>query len=190
MTGPDDAERDVERYERMCREKADAEIAAADAPVVGSGRIRSSGDVLAEIALIKGAPGPHDVAAGRVLSGADGEAATKALDALGLPSERYAVCSRPGRSAAAARARRLALIIEAVDPAIVIALDPEAAADVALAMRTGALVPGEPVSVRGRNVLAIDGLEASLGDERLKKRVWRQLRALAPATPETPSGRP
>lgn len=142
MSDSGNAAGDVAHYERLCRQKAGAEIAAADALVSGSERIRSSGDALAEIVLVKGVPGAHDRAAGQALAGEDGEAAAKALDALGLPAERYSVCSRPGRSGAAARARRLALIIEAVDPVIVIALDPEAASDVALAFRTEVLAPG------------------------------------------------
>ena len=183
MSTTDETTVDTRRYERLCREKAEAEIAAADALAPGSGRIRSVGDTLAEIVLVKGLPGPDDRSAGRVLAGADGDAADKALEALGLAPERFAVCSRPGRSGAAVRAERLALIIEAVDPSIVVALDPQASSDVALAFGVNAITSGEPLRLRGRTVLALDGLEASLADERLKRRVWRQLQALAPAKP-------
>ena len=183
MSATDETADDIPRYERLCREKAEAEIAAADALVPGSGRIRSVGDTLAEIVLVKGLPGPEDRSAERALAGADGDAADKALDALGLPPERFAVCSRPSRSSAGVRAERLALIIEAVDPSIVVALDPQASSDVALAFGVNAITSGEPLRLRGRTVLALDGLEASLADERLKRRVWRQLQALAPAKP-------
>jgi len=190
VTTPTDTDSDVARYERLCREKAEAELAAADGLVPGSDRVRSVGDALAEIVLVKGSPGPEDRTAGRVLAGPDGEAAAKALDALGLPAERYAVCSRPGRGSRSAGIGRLALVIESVDPALVIALDTEAAADVAKALGEARLVAGRPTRIRGRTVLAIDGLEASLGDERLKRRVWRQLRTLVRPVAETNGGRP
>ena len=37
---------------------------------------------------------------------------------------------------------------------------------------------GVPAHVRGRVLLAVDGLEASLADEARKKRVWEQFRGL------------
>ena len=190
MNESDEIEHDVARYDSLCREKAEAEVAAADGLVPGAVRVRPVGDVLADVVLVKGEPAEADRAAGTVLAGADGEAATKALDALGLSARRFAVCSRPGRSSAAVRTQRLALIIEAVDPEVVIALDSVAAADVAAALGSPTLASGRPLRLRGRTVLRLDGLEASLGDEKMKRRVWRQLQTLAPSASEAHSGRP
>jgi hypothetical protein len=85
--------------------------------------------------------------------------------------------------------RRVALYLEACDPAVVIALDREAGDDLAEAVGLPALRFGEPEHVRGRVLLAVDGLEASLADAARKKRVWAQLRSLRQPGPETQQGR-
>lgn len=172
---PEAAERE---YERLCRDKARAELARADAAAQGADRVRSWGDELAEVLLVKGEPGRADLEAGRALAGPDGEAIGKALDALGMPKQRFAVCSRPAALSEEVRGHRLALTIEAVDPKVVVALDAAAAADVASAYRVDVPAPGVPVRVRGRVVLAVSDFEAALADERLKRKAWRQLRGL------------
>jgi hypothetical protein len=212
VSGPDDTANDVARIDRLYREKARAEIAAADREVRGASAVAYSGDELADVLLVTGVPSAADAEAGRALAGAAGEAIGKALDALGLSPRRGALSSRAGSGSGPARARRLSLAIEAVDPRVVVALDADAAADLARAFDVPALAPGAPVTVRGRVALATDDFAASLGDERAKRRVWRELKALeaavpngtktaragAPDTPEaqrpgapgTPSGRP
>lgn len=186
--------RAAEDYERLCREKAVAELALADAVATGSERVQSVGDAIADVLLVKGEPGPADLDAGRVLAGRDGEAIGKALDALRLPEQRFGVCSRPAALQEALRAHRLALVVEAVDPRVVIALDEAAAADFASAYGTDQLPVGVPTRVRGRVVLALEDFEGALGDERRKRRVWRQLRTLAgvrvPSVGPDASGRP
>jgi alkanesulfonate monooxygenase SsuD/methylene tetrahydromethanopterin reductase-like flavin-dependent oxidoreductase (luciferase family) len=103
------------------------------------------------------------------LSGADGDAIDKALEALGRdPRDRYAVVSRPVAGVSDDRVkRRLRRIIEACDPVWVVALDPDAAHDVFHALGRPELGPGTVTRLMGRSVLALEGLEASLEDEAL-----------------------
>jgi hypothetical protein len=167
--------------------KASAELAAADALVPGSSAIAGDGSLFASVVLLKGEPGEEDRAAGRALAGPDGEAADKVLAALRLdPARAWRMCTRVagagGAGSAAdaeARARRVELAVEAVDPDLAIALDPEAAEDLARAYRLPRLAPGKPVQARGRTLGAVSGLAASLGDERAKARVWAELQAVA-----------
>jgi len=165
--------------EALYREKARAEIALAEALVPGDA-VRGSGDELADVLLVKGEPGDEDRSAGMALAGADGEASNKALDALCMSPARYAVCSRGGDAEPAAYVRRLRLIVEAVDPRIILALDAEAAADLAGALSSVMPPPGELARIDGRDVLVVDDFAGSLDDERRKRLVWRQLQALRP----------
>jgi hypothetical protein len=171
---------------RMAKEYADkaaAELAHADSLLPGASDVASAGDPFGRVMLVKGEPGPEDARAGKALAGADGEAATKALEALGLADGGvFRTVSRPLADGDAADvAERLAWIVEAVDPDIVIALDAEAGSDLARVADLDALSPGEPVRWRGRALLAVDGLEASLADEAHKARVWAQLKRAADA---------
>lgn len=159
--------------------KARAEIADADRLLARTIRVKGAGDPLARVLLVKGRPGPEDIAARKALAGADGEAAAKALEALGRDtSSVWATCSRPMTSEAEAVTRRLELIVEAVDPELVLALDRQAADDVAAALHLAHIAFGVPMGARGRVIGAVDGLEASLGDAAAKGRVWRQMRAV------------
>ncbi|MHB1016758.1 MAG: uracil-DNA glycosylase family protein [Coriobacteriia bacterium] len=181
MSAVHDISAESRRLDGVFREKARAEIAAAEHAGGGAPAVRAHGDELAEVLLLKGEPGPGDIEGGYALAGSDGDAADKALDALGLPSGRFALCTRASGVEADDRAERIRMLIEAVDPSVMIALDPLAAQDLSLAVGMDALVAGTLVTWRGRTVVAIDGLEASLSDDGLKRRVWRQLKALAEA---------
>lgn len=164
--------------------KARAEIDQADRMLPEGAAVPGSGDPLGRVLLVKGAPGPEDRAGRRALAGPDGDAAAKALQALGRdPASVWATCSRPLPCDAETVARRLILIVEAVDPEIVLALDEEAAGDLAAALRMPALQPGRPSTAGGRVVGAVDGLAASLSDRSSKARVWRQMQAVFAARP-------
>lgn len=192
----DGAYGDPAAVRRAFSAKARAELAEADRMLGHTIRVKGSGDPLGRVVLVKGRPGPDDIAARRALAGADGEAAAKALEALGRdPVSVWAACSRPVPGKADAIARRLALIVEAVDPALVLALDREAGEDLASAMGVGKLGAGVPMNVRGRVIGSVDGLEASLATGAAKARVWRQMQSIAKALPhavggETRQGRP
>jgi hypothetical protein len=157
-----------------------AELVRADSELPGSDSVAASGDASASVLLVKGEPGPAEIGGGRALAGADGEAIAKALGALGRDAaDTYAVLSRPVTDPPQERVTaRLRRIIEVCDPRWVVALDPRAAHDVALALGMDPPPPGEPTIGIGRTVLALDGLEASLADDSLKRKVWSQLKAL------------
>jgi len=177
------------RVARLFEAKARAELAAADAVLGAKPAVANSGDALGSTVLVKGAPDAGDRAARRALAGPDGVAATKALAALGLDADAVlAVCSRPAAGDADAHARRLELVVEAVDPRLVIALDAAAAEDLAAAFRVPALVPGRPVMARGRVLGAVGDLAASLGDPNEKARVWARFKSVA-AGMQGPGGR-
>jgi hypothetical protein len=169
----------------MFEERARAELAAADAAAPGSDRVAWRGALLAEVAVVKGLPGPAEVSGNAALAGPDGEAAIKALEALGWSADAvFFTLSRPEPGLAPElRGDRLRLQLEAVDPALVLALDSEAAQDVALAF--GIQLPGLGSAVRvfGRRIVAVDGLEASLSDQKRKARVWAQMQAAKPEGP-------
>ena len=170
--------------------KAEGERAEADLLDPASAEAGASGPASAAVLLLKGGPSAAATPSAGPLSVAETEAATLALGALGLPAQDVAVVSTraAGTDAATKAGRaRLALAVEACDPAWVIALDPEAACDAALVLGLDALPAGEPRSVDGRVWLAVEGLEASLEDPALKRRVWAQLKTLAV---EPPAGSP
>ncbi len=164
--------------------KATAEVDAAAAALAG-GAFAVSGSPGVPVLLLKGIPGPADVAAGKALAGPDAAAAEKSLVALGLPSDTCAVITRgpegPAPSALAMRA-----LVAASDPVWVIALDRAAAKDAAAAAGVSGLTAGRVQHRHGRIWLAVDGLEASLTDPELKRRVWAQFKAIAVAT-ESPT---
>lgn len=173
------ADKSVERLSALYAAKVRAELAEADGLAPDAAAVEPSGDPTCRVMLVKGVPGRADRAAGRALSGPDGEAATKAFEALDLGSAYFATCCRPASGERSPGGlERLALQIEAVDPAVIVALDAPAAEDVAAVLGLEELPFGVVAAVRGRRVLAVEGLEASLGDDNAKARVWRQLRTL------------
>lgn len=174
-----------EQIRALHEARARAEIAAADALVPGSDRVAWCGTLLCEVALVKGSPGPAEVAGGPALSGSDGIALAKALVALGWPEDAwFATLSRPEPDAdAESRSSRIRLQLEAVDPRMIVALDAQAAEDVARAFGLTHLRVGEAIQSFGRRIVALEGFEASLGDERRKRRVWQQLQAVKPEGP-------
>ena len=167
--------------------KAAAEIAQAEQLLPGADIVASSGNPLARTMLVKGQKGSAEESGGADLSGEDGLAARKALEALGIdPQDVLAVVSRPitdpNPDLVASRIRGL---IEAVDPVTVIALDGEAAVDLAAAFALDGLAFGTPMTVFGRTLLAVDGLEASLEDGPRKRKVWKQFITIASGKPGT-----
>jgi hypothetical protein len=172
------------RLAKLYAAKARAELREADALLAGKATVSGSGDPTADVVLVKGSPDDAERASRTALSGEDGAAAAKALSALGFDPERtWAAFSRPARGDAGAYARRLEMIVEAVDPRLVIALDDEAAQDLAAAYRLPALAAGRPVVARGRVLGSVGGLAASLADPASKARVWQRFKSIAAAVP-------
>lgn len=177
MTRAADTSAEAARIEALYRAKARAEVDAAEALVPGAAVVRGQGDLLADVLLVKGEPGPGDTGKHRALAGDDGVAIGRALDALGVSPARFALCTRVGRPGTA-RIERLRLMAEAIDPRTVVLLDGDAAEDFARAFECPKPAYGAIVRVLGRDVVAVDGFEGSLADEKSKRRVWRQLKAL------------
>ncbi len=164
---------------------ARAQLEAADRLCPGSDAVEPRGALVAGVALVKGLPGPAEAGGGAALSGEDGTAAFAAMEALGWsPDEIFCVLSRPEPGAdAGCCARRIRAAIEAVDPRVVVALDEVAAHDVARGFGLDTLKPGAEVEAAGRRLVAVDGFEASLGEEARKRAVWAQMQSARPAGP-------
>lgn len=162
-----------------------AELQAADAAAPGSDTVPWSGALIAEVALVKGRPGPAEASGGAAMSGEDGRAADKALEALGWPTGSiFRTLSRPEPAASAEqRAARLRGQVEAVDAGLVVAMDADAAEDVGRAFGVDSLPFGVPITAHGRRLLALSGFEACLHDPAAKRRVWRELQAARPDAP-------
>lgn len=167
--------------EALYSKKAAEETRAADQLAPGSDAVPSRGAVIADVVLVKGMPGPAENAGGAAMSGADGEGLAKALSALGHdPGHAFFMLSRlePGLGAPE-RAARVRGVLEAVDAELVIACDPDAAEDVALAFGIERLRVGKATVAQGRRLVALSGFEASLHDESAKKKVWAEMQAAA-----------
>lgn len=189
----------VAALQALYRAKLAEELRAAGKLQPSADAVADSGNPEARVLFVKGAPGPAEACGAAALSGPDGHAATKSLEALGFdPGSMYAMLSHasvapttdgstrdaidpaPPVPEAALRVRATA---EAIDPYAIVALDATAAIDVAAAFSVAPLRFGQPIRALGRVVLAVDGLEPSLADPARKKRVWSQLRALKPEAP-------
>jgi len=175
----------IEQLRALFEARAKDELRAADTLVPGADAVATRGALLARIALVKGLPGAAEAAGGAAVSGADGEALSKALESLGWePGEAFYTLSRPVAGDGDERyARRLRAQIEAVDPGVVVALDGQAAADVSRAFGCETVRAGSPVRVLGRRIVALSGFEAGLGNDRLKRTAWSELKHAAPDGP-------
>jgi hypothetical protein len=182
-------QRDIAAERRAIRElheaRALAELRAADALAPGSDVVKSRGSLVPAVVVVKGLPGPAEASGGDAMSGADGDAAAKGLEALGHdPGTVFYLLSRPEPGIESdARVQRLHAAIEALDAPLVVATDAAAAEDLAQAFGSKPLPFGSEVRVGGRRLFAVDGLEASLGDDARKRVIWRQLSAAVPEGP-------
>lgn len=171
----------------LYEEKARAELTDADAvagPCAGAWRGEVMAAVAVVVGIIAGEGGPS-------LVGEAGESAAKALAALGFEAGSvFVIASRsecdPGD---AARADRLRLALEAVDPPLVMALDAAGAADLRAAFDLADLPLGQPVVASGRTFGYVGDFVASLGDDRAKAPVWKAMKAVAHASVAVTSAR-
>ena len=143
-----------------------------------------AGNAFPAILLVKGAPGPAELAGAPLLSGPDGDALRAALDRLGYPEDAWAACSAFALNAGAPSrlpAQELAVAVEAFDPEAVVALDTPAARALQEAWRLAEPLPvGALTRVRGRRALALGGFEAALSAEGGKQAMWSRLKLLPP----------
>jgi hypothetical protein len=147
-----------------------------------------TGNPLALALCIKGDKGAAEAAGGPPLSGADGAALAKAADTLGWGSDGWCGLLLAGASAGAdgadaIDASTLALIIEIVDPQVVVALDESARQALILAYAKsepalrGQLKAGAQARVLGRTLASVPDFEGALADPERKQRAWQQLKA-------------
>lgn len=182
MSGDPGIHEEAQRLRELHQARAAAELAEADAIAPGSDTVAWRGSLLPAVAVVKGLPGPAEESGKAAVSGADGVAAVKALEALGFDgSQVFFTLSRPARDIdPAALVGRLRAQIEAVDAPVVVALDAQAAEDLAAAFDLPSLTFGVEARAAGRRLVAVDGLEASLGDTTAKRRIWEQIAAARP----------
>lgn len=152
-----------------------------------------AGSGFPQVLLLKGEPGPAELAGGALLSGPDGAALCAALSRLGYADDGWAACSTFLHSDSAdaqtldaggfcqADSADLSWAVEVFDPELVVALDPGAASALAEAWELGEpFSPGAVARVHGRRVLALDGFEASLADPKAKQLSWARLKQVPP----------
>lgn len=142
------------------------------------------GDRFASLLVLKGEPGPSELAGNPPFFGEDGSALNSAFVAMGLKSTHWCgiVCGHPTKGRLSARDVRE--LIEIIDPLALVALDRKAieilqqsfAAEVLPAIPK----PGTKTSLMGRTLVFVDGFEAALAsdDGQAKHRVWKELKAL------------
>jgi len=188
VTEPNDTAIDTvaDKLRLLHEARVKAELAASNALAPGSDRVAPRGGLMAQIAVVKGLPGPAEASGGAAMSGADGTALTKALEALGYAEDSmFFTLSRPEPGIDRERASdRLRLQLESVDPRVIVALDAEAATDIAEAFGCEEPVPGSaPLRVLGRRIVAVSGFESALADPKSKQRVWAELKAAKPEGP-------
>lgn len=161
--------------------RARAELEAADRLCPGADAVLWRGALGAPVMLLKGEPNEEERAEKAALAGEVGDAALAALAALGWrDDEIFRALSRPEPGLDPARcADRLRLMIEAIDPRVIVVLDARAAEDAGRALGVAMRAAGGPVTAGGRTIVVLDDFEASLADPRRKRAAWRRLQAAA-----------
>jgi hypothetical protein len=181
--------RAVDKLGAAYQAKARAELADADA-IVGAAPGAWDGPLVgARIAFLvahRAAPAPAAILASRTA-----DAVTGAAEALGSADAAFILVTRPIlETPAHDRARRVRVALEAVDAPAVIALDSEAAEDLAVAFGLDALRPGAPVHALGRSLGSVGDFAASLDDAAAKARAWSAMKAVAAPAGLKAKGRP
>lgn len=144
-----------------------------------------SGTIPSPVCILKGKPNAQELAGASVLSGADGDALSKSLDALGyLPNSACALLTvfiSDHHTAHPLPPELVRLAIEVLDSSTLLVADKPAA----LALQEAYKLPtpleeGVIHSVKGRRVLCLGGFEDSLDNEREKQIMWARLKKLPP----------
>ncbi len=143
-----------------------------------------SGNAFASVLLVKGEPGPAELAGEPLLSGPDGKALRAALLKLGYAPEDWAAVD----GYASPRLFRQAVAV--LDPSTLVACDEKAASLVREAfadelceltsLDDAMLVPGRVVRLAGMRVLNLGGFEAALSSNAQKQVMWARLKLIPP----------
>ena len=183
------------------RKEALARATEQELDALSARGVRTAGNALSPIVLVKGCLNAGERTCGELLGGADGAALRSALAAIGYAPEDFcalAAVAGPADAADSVAPAGEALpadvfreALETLDPEAVLLLD-DVAADVMRDAYADALVviedfdtamlkPGLVARVLGRRVLALDGFEAARADPREKQRMWAYIKQLPPA---------
>ena len=163
--------------------KATAELGS----LAGRG-VRMAGNAFSHVAFAKGQLTEKDL--GSLLSGNDGQALRKSLQALGYAPEDWVAFAAVASDGSALDAATLRETVCALDPDTLVACD-EAAADALreayaeeLAARPefedAMLTAGRVVQVLGMRVLNLGGFEEALSSPERKQLMWARLKQIAP----------
>ena len=152
------------------------------------------GSLLTALVVVKGTPGPAELAGNLPFSGPDGLALDKAFASLGwgfgsLDTRLWlgVVLALPDRPALSPQ--ELRYICEVVDPLSIVALDAlahTALSEAFVSAEEGFLAdftPGGEAWVLGRHLVSVEGFEAALTNEATKQRAWAQLKRCVPFSP-------
>jgi len=190
-----------------------------------------SSSSVCEVLLIKGTPGSAELSGAAPFSGADGKALSAALESLGWGTDNWvgiitklpvpALSPEPNAQISSRELTpyQLRLIIEVIDPQLIIALDEKAHHDVMAAMAVNSEIndfvaadhtsgdatqgqrsypqkatpalwrAGEKTLLSGRLLLIVSDFENSLSDDRSKQQVWAQLKQVARQTKQARQAR-
>ncbi len=157
-------------------------LEAAGAVMVGS--------AFPEVLFVKGTPNEREAAGEALLSGADGEALSKALTALGYPPEGWACILGRTADGEPATPELLRRAVAVLAPFTLVALDDvarrlacEAFADdlTALADLSEALLePGFVAHAAGLRIVSLGGFERALASPERKQLMWARLKRVPP----------
>jgi len=133
------------------------------------------GDVPADVLVLAGR---CEVSAGaEAVAPEVAEAVLKAVAALGWEGPTCFACME-AKDGGLLDPATSAMLVEVVDPDLVLALDGDAAGALAVASGLERLVEGRPGRVAGRVLLALSDFAGSLADDASKRRVWEQLKSI------------
>lgn len=165
--------------------------------------VRSALDAL--VLAIKGKPSAGEAAGGLPLSGRDGVALTAAFERLGWSNTEWCGVllapgsadlgadpgadlgadsgADPGADSLTEEPERLRLLLEILDPLLIVALDEEARVALVNALDVGdhlaAWEKKTAAEAQGRLLISVDDFEAALDSEVEKQLVWQQLKRAA-----------
>ncbi|NTU89238.1 MAG: hypothetical protein HGA54_04925 [Actinobacteria bacterium] len=131
------------------------------------------GNLFAQVLCVKGESPSHEVPSGDLCTLEERAALRKAFVALGYEDEDFLLV----RSGGELLPEDLLEVIEVIDPLVVVALDENAAHDVCSAFGISFPKYGVLHPQCKRRFVAVDGFEASLKSESMKRVSWNQLKA-------------
>ena len=132
------------------------------------------------VMVIKGQCGAAEKTGAKPFSGFDGTALNSAFDKLGWGEDGWYGLLLAPSGACALEKEQLRILIEALDPTVIVTVDEPARQLVAKTVldyeQLAAWASGTTTDAQGRLLVRVDGFEAALGSETEKQMVWQQLK--------------